>query len=184
MKTPKRTLLISIIVAALCALLVAVVNAAPAAPTDVITISKTVSSQVIDLNYRGVLTYTITVTNTNTPGVLNGFVRDTLPTLLSFGQMLEQPTVGTTTVTGDTILWTGIIPAPSGANLNVLTFVFTANLPSPESMSLLLAENHIANTAEAGHMDGTLYVVEVSDTAITRIRRYIYLPLVMRNFAQ
>lgn len=184
MKTPQKTWLIFAIVTTLCALLVAVVSAEPAAPNGPVIISKIVSPEIIEPNYSGVLTYTIIVTNTGTPGILNGFVQDTLPILLSFGEMLQQPAIGTTTVTGDSFLWTGIIPAPSGANLNVLTFVFTANLPGPESVSLLLGENHIANTATVGHMDGTNYIVEASDTAITRIRRYIYLPLVMHNFTQ
>jgi hypothetical protein len=36
----------------------------------------------------------------------------------------------------------------------------------------------------AGHMDSTICIVENSDSATTYIRRYIFLPLVMRNFIQ
>ncbi len=50
MKIPQKTLLIFAIVAALCAVIVAVVNAEPAVPNGDIVISKTVSPQVIDLN--------------------------------------------------------------------------------------------------------------------------------------
>lgn len=188
MKASQKMLLIFGIVATLCALLVAVVNAGPVAPNGPIVVSKTVSPQVIDLNYRGVLTYTIIMTNTTSPVVLNAYMEDTLPPLLSFGEWLTSPTVGTLTQVGDTILWTGTLAAPPAGGSPpvtpyVITFTFTANLPGPESMTLLLA-NGIVNTAAAGHMDGTLYIVEDSDTAVTRIRRSIYLPLVMRNVAQ
>lgn len=185
MKTTQKMLLMLIIVVALCATMGAVVNAEPAAPNGPIVISKTVSPQVIDLDYRGVLTYTIVVTNTATPVVLNAFMEDTLPPLLSFGSWVSQPTVGTTTQVGNTIAWTGTLPAPPSNPTpympNVITFTFTANLPGPESMTLLLG-NGIVNTAVAGHTDGTVNIVEDSDTAITRIRRSIYLPLVIRNF--
>ncbi len=124
------------------------------------------------------LTYTIVVTNTATPVVLNTFMEDTLPPLLSFGSWVSQPTIGTTTQAGDTILWTDMLPAPPAIPTpitpNVITFAFTVNLPGPESMTLLLADG-IVNTAVAGHIDDTVYIVEDSDTAVTRIRRYIYL---------
>lgn len=187
MKILQKTSLVLGIVAALCALMVTVVSAEPAAPNGPIVISKTASPQVIDLEYRGVLTYTITVTNTAIPVVLNAYMKDTLPPMLTFSEWVTRPTIGTLTVVGDTILWTGSLPAPPGmptpTTPNIITFTFTANLPGPESMTLLLA-NGIVNTAEVGHMDGTVYIVEDSDSAITRIRRSIYLPLVMRNFAQ
>lgn len=186
MKTLKKLLLIVGIGAALCASMVTMVSAEPAAPNGPIVISKTVSPQVIDLDYRGVLTYTITVSNTATPVVLNAYMKDTLPPLLTFGSWVTSPTVGTLTQVGNTILWTGTLPAPPSnptpVSPNVITFTFTANLPAPASMTLLLGSG-IVNTAEAGHMDGTVYVGEDTDTAITRIRRSIYLPLVMRNFA-
>ena len=185
MKTPQKMLLIFGIVAALCALIVTIVGAEPAAPNGPIVISKTVSPQVIDLNYRGVLTYTIVVSNTATPVVLNAYMKDTLPPLLTFDEWVTSPTVGTLNQVGDTILWTGTLPAPPSNPTpympNVITFTFTANLPGPESMTLLLG-NGIVNTAVAGHTDGTINIVEDSDTAITRIRRSIYLPLVIRNF--
>jgi uncharacterized repeat protein (TIGR01451 family) len=183
MRASQKTLFIFTIMVALCVLAVAVVDAAPSVPNGPIIISKTVSPEVIDLNYTGVLTYTITMTNTDIPVALNAYMEDALPTPLSFGELLEEPVVGTTEVIGNKITWTGVLPAPSGADLNVLTFVFTAELPGPESISLLLAENQIVNTAYAGHIDGT-FIIEDSDTAVTRIHRYIYLPLVMRNFAQ
>lgn len=189
MKTPQKTLLIFAIATTLCTLLVAVVSAEPVAPNGPVIISKTVSPQIIDLNYSGVLTYTITMTNTATPAIQNAFMQDTLPTLLSFNAWVQQPTVGTITRTGNTILWTGPLASPPSGGTPpgssyVLTFTFTVNLPGPESMTLLLDDGKIVNTASAGRMDGTLYIIEDSDTAITRIRRYIYLPLVMRNFTQ
>jgi uncharacterized repeat protein (TIGR01451 family) len=189
MKTSQKTLTVLIVLVALCALIVAVVSAAPAAPNGPITISKTVSPKEITLDYTGVLTYTIMVTNTATPGVLNAFMEDTLPTPLSFGEWVEQPLFGTMSLVGDTILWTGPIAAPPVVvppvdPPNVLVFVFTANLPGPESITLLLTNGKIENTAYAGHMDGTVYIVEDSDSAATTIRRYIYLPLVMRELAQ
>jgi uncharacterized repeat protein (TIGR01451 family) len=183
MRASQKTLFIFTILAALCVLAVAIVDAAPAAPNGAIIISKTVSPQLIEPDYTGVLTYTITVTNTASPGVLNAYMEDTLPTLLSFGELVEKPTIGTTEVTGETISWTGRLPAPSEVNPSVVTFVFTAELPGPESIGLLLAENQIVNTARAGHIDGT-FIIEDSDTAITRICRHIYLPLVMSDFMQ
>lgn len=188
MKSPQKTLLILALVTALCALLVAVVNAEPAVPNGPVIISKTVSPQVIDLNYRGVLTYTVTMTNTATPVVLNAFMEDTLPPLLSFGEWITSPNIGTLTQVGDTIRWTGTLAAPPAGGAPpsspyVITFTFTVNLPGPESMTLLPADG-IVNTAVAGHMNGTVYIVEDSDTAITRIRRYIYLPLVLRGVPQ
>jgi uncharacterized repeat protein (TIGR01451 family) len=187
MKTPQKTLLIFAIATTLCALLVAVVSAEPAAPNGPIVISKTVSPRVITPDYTGVLTYTVTITNTATPSVLNAYMQDELPTLLSFGQWVTKPTIGTITTTGDAILWTGTLAAPptSGPGTpHVLTFVFTANLPGPESMSLVLAKNEIVNTAYAGRMEGTNFIPEASDTAITRIRRFIFLPLVVRSSSQ
>jgi len=189
MKIAQKILLVFVIVTALCALLMAVVSAEPTAPDGTIVISKTVSPQVITLDYTGVLTYTITMTNTAAPSVLNAYMQDKLPTLLSFGQWVTQPTVGTITTTGDTILWTGTLAAPpSGGsppvNPYVLTFVFTARLPGPESMSLLLAEDEIVNTAYAGRTEGTNFIPEASGIAITHIRRFIFLPLVLRNFSQ
>ena len=188
MKASQKTLRIFVIATALCALLVAVVSAEPEAPNGPIIISKTVSPHRITLDYAGVLTYTITVTNTAAPVVPNAFMEDTLPTLLSFGEWVSRPTVGTITQLGDTILWTGSLAAPPTSalptNPNVLVFVFTAELPDPESISLLLADGKIENTAYAGHIDGTIYIIEDADSAITRIDRRIFLPLVMRAFTQ
>jgi hypothetical protein len=49
---------------------------------------------------------------------------------------------------------------------------------------LLLPAKKSGGAKYAGHMDGTLCIIEDSDSATTRIRRYIFLPLVVRNFIQ
>lgn len=175
MKTSQRTLTVVAIAIALCLLVAASVLAAPSAPNTV-TISKTVSPQVIEPDYSGVLTYTITLANDTE--VVSGIVMtDALPTLLSFGTWVTQPEGAIDF--GDTITWTGTITAGSPVQL-----VFTAQLPGSESMSLLLAEGQIVNTAYLGHLDGTVILPDDSDSAITRFYRYLFLPLVMRNFAQ
>jgi uncharacterized repeat protein (TIGR01451 family) len=174
MKTSQKTLTIVAMVAALCLLIVASVLAAPSAP-NAVTINKTVSPQVIKPDYTGVLTYTITLANDT--AVVSGIVMtDALPTLLSFGAWVTQPS-GAINV-GDTITWTGTITAGSPVQL-----VFTAQLPGPETMTLLVAEGEIVNTAYLGHLDGTVILPDDSDSATTRFYRYIFLPLVMRNFA-
>jgi uncharacterized repeat protein (TIGR01451 family) len=178
MKTSQKTLAVVAAVVALCALIVAGVSATPAAPNAPITITKTVSPQVIKPDYAGVLTYTITLTNQAAPDVLNAVMTDTLPTLLSFGAWVTQPT-GATNI-GDTITWTGTVPAPPN---NTVVFVFTAQLPGPETMTLLVAEGQIVNTAYLGHLDGTVILPDGSASATTRFYRYLFLPLVMRNFA-
>ncbi|MGC9397379.1 MAG: hypothetical protein ACP5J4_21245 [Anaerolineae bacterium] len=175
MKTSQRTLTVVAIAVALCLLLAASVLAAPSAP-NAVTISKTVSPQVIKPDYTGVLTYTITLENDT--DVVSGIVMtDALPTLLSFGTWVAQPP-GAFNV-GDTITWTGSITVGSPVQL-----VFTAQLPGPETMTLLVAEGQIVNTAYLGHLEGTVILPDDSDSAITRFYRYIFLPLVMRNFTQ
>lgn len=170
MKTSQKTLLTMAIVTALCILLVAVVTAA-APPPDVVTIDKTVSPQLIERDYTGVLTYTIVVTNNHTETVEMGVV-DTLPTALSFGDWVTQ---GEAIVVGDTITWTGSISATES-----VTIAFTAELP--EDMTLLVSEGEIVNTAELGYLEDTAILPYSSDSATTRFYRYIFLPLVMRNF--
>ena len=188
MKTLQKPLFIFAIAAALCILIVAVVSAAAEAPNGPIIISKTVSPQVIAPNYTGVLTYTITVTNTAAPAIQSAFMEDTLPTLLSFEAWVDTPDFGTITQVGDTIMWTGALPAPptvpTPAKPNILVFVFTVRMPGPESMATLLRDGMIVNNAYAGRMDGTVHIVEDSDRATTHIRHYIFLPLVIRNLAQ
>lgn len=175
MKTLQKTLLILAIVAGLCALLMATASAEPAAPTA-LTITKVVSPTVIDPEYTGLLTYTITLLNDT--GAVPSFMTDTLPTYLSFNAWVQQPAVGTTDVTGNVVTWSGSLAAGTP-----VTLTFTAKLPDPETMSLLIAEGRIVNTAYLAPMDGTVILPpEDSDTAITRIRRRIFLPLVMRNF--
>jgi uncharacterized repeat protein (TIGR01451 family) len=176
MRTSQKTLLIIAIVAALCALLVVVATAAPAAP-NAVTITKTVSPQTISPDYTGLLTYTIRLTNDT--GSATGIVMtDTLPTLLSFNAWVQQPNTGTTIRVGDTITWTGDIAAGSPVQL-----IFTAKLPGPETMTLLVAEGKIVNTAYLGHLDGTVILPDDSASATTRFYRYLFLPLVMRNSA-
>jgi len=185
MKTPQKLSLIFGIVAALCALMVAVVSATPAAPNGPIVISKTVSPQVIDINYTGLLTYTITLTNTAQQGV-NSVLTDALPIGLSFNEWVSYPTFGTRTVVGNVITWTGQIPAqpvniPPGNVPNVVTFVFTAKFPDPATATLYL-KGPIVNTAYISTSQGT-----DSASAVTNVlgyRRYIFLPLVMNNFEQ
>jgi len=172
MKTSQRILVVVAIAAALCLLVAASVLAAPAAP-NAVTVSKTVSPQLIKPDYAGVLTYTIVLANDS--GVASGLVMtDVLPTLLSFGTWVTKP-AGAVNV-GDTITWTGAITAESPVQL-----VFTALLPGPESMTFLVGEGQIVNTAYLGHIEGTVIMPDDSDSAITRFYRYIYLPLVMRN---
>lgn len=67
---------------------------------------------------------------------------------------------------------------------HVLTFVFTASLPGPESMNLLLADGKIVNTAYAGRIEGTYYFIEDSDSVIICICRRIFLPLALQDFSQ
>lgn len=182
MKTLQKTLLVFVVFAALCALMVAVVNAAPAAPNGPIAITKTVSPKVIDVNYTGLFTYTITLTNTAQQG-LNAVMTDVLPIPLSFNGWVSQPTIGTLTQVGDVITWTGLIPAkpvvvPPTAPPNVVTIVFTAKLPDPGSATFVL-RGPIVNTAYVSSSGGT-----DSASASTTVMRYIYLPLVMRNVAQ
>jgi uncharacterized repeat protein (TIGR01451 family) len=182
MKASQKTVAVFIVLMALCALLVAVANAAPAAPNGPIAITKTVSPQMINPDYNGVFTYTIILTNTMQQG-LNAVMTDTLPIPLSFDAWVSQPTFGTLTQVGDVISWTGMIPAqpvvvPPTAPPNVVTIVFTAKLPDPSSMTMLL-KGPIVNTAYVSSSGGT-----DSASALTIVRRYIYLPLVMRELAQ
>lgn len=172
MKTSNKTLAVVAIAVALCLLIVASVVAAPSAP-NAVTITKTVSPQVIKPDYTGLLTYTITLLNDT--GTAPAFMTDTLPTYLSFNAWVQRPT-GALAV-GDVITWTGNLVAGSP-----VTLIFTAKLPDPESMTPLIAEGEIVNTAYVALMDGTVILPPVdSDSATTRFYRYIYLPLVLRN---
>jgi len=57
-------------------------------------------------------------------------------------------------------------------------------VPGPETLQGLIDEG-IVNTAYLGHLDGTVILPgSISDSATTRFYRYLFLPLVMRNFAQ
>ena len=137
-------------------------------PAATLTIYKTVSPEVMKAVPNGVLTYTITLSNTDTMAVPGVMMTDTLPTLLSFGSWVEQP-AGATNV-GDTIMWTGSV-------LDSVEFVFTALLPSQETITLLLAEGQVVNTATFTYLGGS-----GSASATTRFYRYIYMPLVMKNY--
>ncbi len=175
MKTSQRTLTVVAIAAALCLLVAASVLAAPSAP-NAVTISKTVEPLVIKPDYTGLLTYTIILLNDT--GTVPAFMTDTLPIFLSFNNWVGQH-AGALAV-GDVVTWTGNLEAGSP-----VTLTFTAKLPDPESMTPVIAEGKIDNTAYVAPMDGTVILPPVgSDTATTRFYRYIYLPLVMRNFAQ
>ena len=174
MKTSQKILFTVAIATALCILLIAIVTAA-APPPNVVTIDKTVSPQLIKPDYTGVLTYTIVVTNNYTETVEMA-VTDALPTALSFGDWVTQAGA---IVVGDTITWTDSIEATKS-----VTIAFTAKLPGPETMTLLVSEGQIVNTAYLGILEGTAILPYSSDDATTRFYRYLFLPLVMRNFAQ
>ncbi|MFN2284711.1 MAG: hypothetical protein ACK2UQ_09835, partial [Anaerolineae bacterium] len=135
-----------------------------------VTIEKTAEPTVMDAVANGVITYTVTLANPGTEDAIDVMFEDVLPTMLSFGNWVSQPT-GAINV-GDTITWTGTVPAESS-----VVFAFTANLPGSDTISLLLAEGSVTNTATFEYAGG---VGEASAT--TNFYRYIYLPLVMRAY--
>ncbi len=135
-----------------------------------LTIEKTAEPTVMDAVAGGVITYTVTLANPGTEDAVDVMFEDVLPTMLSFGNWVSQPT-GVINV-GDTITWTGTVPAEDSVE-----FAFTATLPGSDTISLLLAEGEVTNTATFEYLGGS-----GSDDATTRFYRYIYLPLVMRAF--
>lgn len=136
-----------------------------------VTITKTAEPTVMDAVANGVITYTVTLANPGTENATGVVFTDTLPIMLSFGSWIEQPT-GATNI-GDVIAWTGTVPAEGSVK-----FVFTANMPGADTISLLLAEGAVTNTATFEYAGGSS-----SASATTRFYRYIYLPLVMRAYA-
>ena len=135
-----------------------------------VTIAKTAEPTAMDAVANGVITYTVTLANPGTDDATDVMFEDALPTMLSFGSWVTQP-AGATNV-GDTITWTGTVPAE-----DEVVFVFTANLPGINTISLLLAEGSVTNTATFEYAGGS-----GSDDATTRFYRYIFLPLVMRAY--
>ncbi len=159
MKTSQKTLAVVAILIALCALAVVLVSAAPATPT----ITKTVTPTAIKPDCAEcVLTYTIVLS-----GAEAAVMTDTLPTALTFDKWLTQPE-GAVNL-GDVITWTGTLTTTSPVTLS-----FTAKLPKGETLQGLVGQGKIVNTA---------YVNGVAASATTNFYRYIFLPLVMRNFA-
>jgi uncharacterized repeat protein (TIGR01451 family) len=171
MKTSQKMLTIVAVVVALCALAIVGVIAAPAAPG--LQIDKTVMPEVMKAVPNGVLTYTIVLSTTDTNVMVGVVLTDTLPPLLRFGEWVEQP-LGADVVNGNQITW-------SGSVMGQVEFIFTALLPAAQDTLRLLPPS-ISNTAYVSYPAGTVIIV-ASDTATTRFYRYIFLPLVMRNFA-
>ena len=135
-----------------------------------VTIEKTAEPTAMDAVANGVITYTVTLANPGTEDAIDVMFEDVLPTLMSFGSWVTQPT-GAINV-GDTITWTGTVPAEDS-----VVFAFTATLPADETITLLIAEGGVTNIATFEYVGGT-----GSDSATTNFYRYIYLPLVMRNY--
>ena len=177
MKSTQKTLFVVAIVAALCALLVAGVTASASTPD--VTIGKTVSPTVIEPTYTGVLTYTVTLTNNYTDTIANVEMWDVLHPMLSFGEWVTAEPDNFVDA-GNIISWTTSISAET-----TITFTFTAELPLPQTMTLLVAEGKIDNTAYFSVVFGdepdTILIAKQA-TATTRFYRYIFLPLVMRMF--
>lgn len=135
-----------------------------------VTIEKTAEPVVMDAVANGVITYTVTLSNPGTDPATDVVFEDVLPTMLSFGSWIQQP-AGAVNV-GDTITWTGTVPAEGSVK-----FIFTAQLPGSDTISVLLAEHQVTNTATFEYAGGS-----GSDSATTRFLHYIYLPLVMRVY--
>ena len=135
-----------------------------------VTIEKTAEPTAMDAVANGVITYTVTLANPGTDDATDVMFEDVLPTQMSFGSWITN-TAGAINV-GDTITWTGTVPAEDS-----VVFVFTANLPDAETISLLLAEGSVTNIATFEYAGG-----DGEASATTNFYRYIYLPLVMRAF--
>lgn len=165
MKTSRKALAVVAVVVALCALVVLGVIAAPAAPG--LQIDKTVTPSVMKAVPNGVLTYTIVLSTTDTNAMPGVVLTDTLPTLLRFGAWVEQP--GGASVTDNQITW-------AGAVMGQVEFVYTALLPETQD-KLMSLPPQVTNDAQVTFPGGS-----GSDSATTRFYRYIFLPLVMRNF--
>ena len=170
MKTSQKILAIVAVVVALCALAIVGVIAAPADPG--LQIDKTVTPDIMKAIPNGVLTYTIILSTTDTNAMVGVVLTDTLPPLLRFGEWITQSGA---VATGNQITW-------SGSVMGQVEFVFTALLPADQDTLRLLPPS-INNTAYVTYPAGTVIFGD-SDTATTRFYRYIFLPLVMRNFVQ
>ncbi|MEJ5308258.1 MAG: hypothetical protein WHX52_00680 [Anaerolineae bacterium] len=164
MKTSQKLLAVLAVVVALCALAVMSVIAAPAAPG--LQIDKTVTPGIMKAVPNGVLTYTIVLSTTETDAMIGVVLTDTLPPLLRFGEWITQS--GAVAI-GNQITW-------SGSVMGQVEFVFTALLPADQDTLQLLPPS-ITNTVEVTFPGGS-----GSASATTRFYRYIFLPLVMRNF--
>ncbi len=165
MKTSQKLLAVLAVVVALCALAVMSVIAAPAAPG--LQIDKTVTPGIMKAVPNGVLTYTIVLSTTETDAMIGVVLTDTLPPLLRFGAWVEQP--GDASVNGNQITW-------SGSVMGQVEFVFTALLPADQNTLRLLPPS-ITNIVQVTFPGGS-----GSASATTRFYRYIFLPLVTRNF--
>ncbi|HOT92921.1 MAG TPA: hypothetical protein PLJ78_14000 [Anaerolineae bacterium] len=175
MRTSQKTLAVVAILIALCALAVVMVSAAPAAP-NAVTVTKTVDPKIIKPDCANcVLTYTIVLTTNETS--VSGVLTDVLPVYLSFDRWLQEPAGAGRT--GDVITWTGTIASGTPVEL-----AFTVKLPDYQTLQGVVATGQIVNTACFGRLDGTAILPpEVCGSATTVFYRYIFLPLVMRNFA-
>ena len=135
-----------------------------------LTIEKTAEPTVMDAVANAVITYTVTLSNPGTIDATGVVFEDVLHPMLSFDEWVEQPAGAT--VVGDTITWTGTVPAE-----DTVEFVFTVQLPGPQTITLLLAAGKITNTATFVYPGGS-----GSASATTNFYRYIFLPIVMRAY--
>lgn len=98
-----------------------------------VTLSKNVTPST-EVDYHGIVTYTIVLENSGTLSETNGLLTDTLPSQVDFGTWVEQPAGAT--VLSDEITWNGTLTIGT-----IITFTFTANHVGDYS-------DVVANTAE------------------------------------
>jgi len=98
-----------------------------------INLTKTVDPSA-DVDYHGVVTYTIRLENTDALSDTSGTLTDTLPSEVDFGAWIEQPAGAS--IASDEITWNGTLTASTA-----ITFTFTANHVGDYS-------DVVANTAE------------------------------------
>ncbi len=133
-----------------------------------LSIAKSVEPQA-DVPPGGVVTYTVTLSNSGAGDALGVVLTDALPAEVTFGGWVQQPT--NAVYESGIITWTGTVAG--GAEVRL---VFTATLNTDYSLygqTVTNTARYVSDNAGSGSAQATF----------TTARRYsIYLPLVMRNW--
>jgi uncharacterized repeat protein (TIGR01451 family) len=109
--------------------------------------------------YRGLVTYTVILSNTGALSDTNVILTDTLPVEVDFGSWIENHGA---TVAGDEITWNGVVTASES-----ITFTFTATHTGGYGETVTNTAE-FSGTAQAGSAQAVFDVASAADLAIAK----------------